>query len=108
MRHSTRFVMMGLLALAIAVPAAAQDAVDPAGGAELARTWCSDCHVVSPQQEHGNDAVPSFAAISADPTTTPASLQAFLAKPHGQMPDLKLSHRQIDDVVAYILGLRQR
>jgi len=108
MRHATRFLITGLLILATAGPAAAQDASDPVGGAELARTWCSGCHVVEPQQSHGNDAVPSFAAIAAAPATTPASLHAFLAKPHGQMTDLKLSHLQIDDVVAYILSFRPR
>ena len=105
MRHVVTAVLMILATLA---PAAAQEAADAATGAALARTWCSGCHVVDPQQSRGTDAVPSFAAIAAAPATTPASLHAFLAMPHRPMPDLKLSGQQIDNVAAYILSLRQR
>jgi mono/diheme cytochrome c family protein len=97
-----------LVILATAFPAAAQEASDPAAGAALARTWCSGCHVVDPQQSRATDAVPSFAAIAAAPASTSASLHEFLAMPHAPMPDLKLSGQQIDNVVAYILSLRQR
>lgn len=108
MRHSKCLVMTAFAALAFACPAAAQDTADPASGATLARTWCSDCHVVDAQQAHGNDAVPTFMAIAAMPSTTSMSLHAFLMTPHGRMPDLKLSNTQIDDVAAYILTLRKR
>ena len=97
-----------LVILATASPAAAQEASDPATGAALARTWCSGCHLVDPQQPRGNDAAPSFAAIAAARATTSMSLHTFLAMPHAPMPDLKLSGQQIDNVVAYILSLRQR
>ena len=104
-----RHVMLTALAiLAIASPAAAQQAGDPASGAALARRWCSGCHVVDPQQSHATDAVPSFAAIAAAPTSQSASLHEFLAMPHAPMPDLRLSGQQIDNIVAYILSLRQR
>ncbi len=108
MRHSIRFVMAGLVILAAAFPAAAQENSGSLAGAELAQKWCSDCHLVGRGQSHSNDAVPSFAAIAAAPATTAMSLHAFLLTPHGPMPDLKLSREQIDDVVAYILSLRQR
>lgn len=105
---STRVLTTALLLLATAFPVAAQETGDPASGLGLARTWCSDCHIVAPGQKRGTDAVPPFAAIAAMPSTTALSLRAFLTTPHGKMPDLKLSNPQIDDVVAYILTLRQR
>lgn len=101
-------VRAALVILATASPAVAQVASDPATGAALAQTWCSGCHVVDPRQLRGNDAAPSFAAIAAAPATTSDSLHMFLAMPHAPMPDLKLSGQQIDNVVAYILSLRQR
>lgn len=108
MRQATRIVMSGLVMLATAWPAAAQETGDAATGATLARTWCSGCHVVDPRQSRASDAVPAFAAIANMTSTTSMSLHAFLEMPHGRMPDLKLSGQQIDDVVAYILSLRQR
>ena len=50
--------------------------------------------------------VPSFQAVADDPAATEAALRAFLRTPHAAMPDLRLTHGQTDDVVAYIVGLR--
>jgi hypothetical protein len=41
-------------------------------------------------------------------STTGMSLRAFLLTPHARMPDIQLSREQTDDVVAYILSLRDR
>jgi mono/diheme cytochrome c family protein len=107
MRYLAAFVL-ALTAIVAASPSRAQYAGDAATGAALAQTWCADCHVVDRRQARGNDAVPSFPAIAGAPGTTTMSLRAFLTTPHGRMPDLKLSHTQIDDLAAYILSLRQR
>ena len=94
----------------LSAPARAQEHDgDPAKGRIIAQTWCSACHVVSPDQQHaGSDAVPSFAAIARMSSTTSMSLHAFLQTPHPPMPDLKLTHNEMDDLDAYILSLRQR
>ena len=42
------------------------------------------------------------------PSTTGMSLRAFLLTPHARMPDIQMSGKQIDGVVAYILSLRGR
>ena len=45
--------------------------------------------------------------IAADPSTTDASLRGFLnTTPHMAMPKLKLTARDQDDVIAYILSLQ--
>lgn len=94
--------------------AAAQAGGDPALGRELAERWCGGCHRVGPGATgpadigSANDAVPGFAAIAAAPSTTAASLHAFLRHPHGAMPDLRLTEAQIRDIGAYILSLRGR
>jgi hypothetical protein len=41
-------------------------------------------------------------------STTPLSLRAFLLTPHARMPDLHLSRDEMDDLAAYILGLRRK
>ena len=78
-------------------------------GRRLATSWCSGCHQVGPRtQATASDAIPSFRAVAAMPSTTSMSLRAFLSTTHPVMPDLKLTNGQIDDVGAYILSLRGR
>jgi mono/diheme cytochrome c family protein len=98
------------LAGAFLVPvAAAQQVGDPAAGRRLAETWCSTCHVIEPGASGpASDAVPTFPSIARMPSATELSLRAFLQTPHARMPDIQLSREQTDDVIAYILSLRDR
>ena len=87
---------------------AAQETGDIPAGRRLAETWCSACHVVGPSQQRGtSNGAPTFAAIARMKSTTSLSLHAFLQTPHDRMPDLNLSRDEIDNLVAYILNLRQ-
>ena len=82
---------------------------DPDDGHRLAASWCSSCHQVELRaQTSASDAVPSFWAIAARPSTTSMSVRVFLSTPHAVMPDFELASTQIDDVGAYILSLRGR
>jgi mono/diheme cytochrome c family protein len=82
---------------------------DPSEGRQLATAWCSSCHQVDPQaQRLATDAVPSFQAIAAMPSTTSMSIRAFLSTTHDVMPNFRLTDPQIEDVGAYILSLRAR
>jgi cytochrome c len=86
----------------------AQDIGDLGAGRRLAQTWCSSCHAVDPAAKRVVDnGAPAFASIARMPPTTPLSLHAFLQTPHAQMPDLHLSRNEADDLVGYILSLRQ-
>lgn len=76
-------------------------------GYRLATSWCSGCHQVGPgAQDSTSDAIPSFRAVAAMPSTTSTSIRAFLSTTHAVMPDFTLTNGQIDDVGAYILSLR--
>ena len=87
---------------------AAQHMPDAAAGGSLAEKWCTTCHVVSPTQDRGTSTgAPPFAAVADMKSTTAMALRAFLQTPHGRMPDLHLTHDEIDDIAAYILSLRQ-
>src|SRR6516165_12251549 len=79
---------------------------DASKGAQIARQWCANCHVIG-----GNptgpvpQGPPSFqmvahSGISAD------QLRAFLSHPHGAMPNLALTRAEIDDLISYIETLR--
>ena len=107
MRRSTLAGAVLLIAAATGSGAPAGAAGDAAAGRDLARAWCASCHVVD-RTGGGTDAVPGFAAIAADPGLTTESLRRYLANPRHPMPNPQLSTAQIDDLVAYILGLRQQ
>ncbi|MBI3707297.1 MAG: cytochrome c [Proteobacteria bacterium] len=82
---------------------------DAAAGRALAVQTCATCHAVADRQaQPAMDAVPAFATLARDPAVTELRLRAFLQNPHGQMPNLALSRREIDDVVSYILSLRRQ
>ena len=95
--------------LAVCVPAfiAAHPAqADATKGAQIARQWCANCHVIGAS---------SAAAVPQGPPTFPTiarsgmvndQLRAFLSYPHGAMPDLALTRAEIDDLFSYIQTLR--
>jgi mono/diheme cytochrome c family protein len=89
--------------------AAAQDlAGNPDAGLEHARAVCADCHDVERDwDELAAFYGPPFVDIAALPSTTEMSLRAFLRSPHANMPNLILSDRELDDLVSYILSLKE-
>jgi len=74
------------LATSIAAPSASI-AADVAKGAQLARQWCANCHVI---EGSGATTVqqgpPSFRSIGLSGD----QLRTFLTHPHGAMPDFAL------------------
>jgi hypothetical protein len=52
--------------------------------------------------------VPDTRAIANIRTTTPFSPTVWLTNPHPTMPTLVLTPQEADDVIAYILSLRER
>ncbi|WP_157967087.1 c-type cytochrome [Elioraea thermophila] len=100
-----------LLGLALAPGLAAAQTLpgDPFVGRQLAERWCASCHLVSPRPVGpAGDGAEPFQSIADRASTTALSLRVFLQTPHGQMPDLQITHREADDLIAYILSLRER
>jgi mono/diheme cytochrome c family protein len=88
-------------------PALAQEApVDPAAGRRLAAAVCAACHVIPGLAPPiGVPGARSFEALAADPAVTGLTLHAFLRTLHPP-PSFVLNEEQLNDVVAYILSLR--
>ena len=85
-------------------------------GRNFAELVCSACHVVSTNKSDVpilRNPGPSFAAIAARTSTTDATLRAYLVTTHpdmgptGRMPNPRLVDYEIDEVIAYILNLRE-
>lgn len=104
-----RLVMLMLPAvLAMAGPALAQDPLGNASmGEDLARAVCVDCHAIE-RGQRGTDltGAPSFQDVADMTSATALSLRVFLRSPHLTMPNFALSDDQIDNLIAYIHGLR--
>ena len=79
---------------------------DPEAGARLACEVCAACHVVSDDQMIVPGIGPWFIDVAQHPATTALSLRAFLQTPHANMPHLILTREETDDIIAYILTLK--
>ena len=99
----TPLLVLSLL-IASAPPPRAETAGDPAAGRRLARTWCGNCHAFVGTTHATSTGAPSFSAVAANRSMTPATLRAFLRHRHDRMPDLHLSNTEIDDLIAFVLA----
>jgi cytochrome c len=99
------------LALAVSLNGAALAQVptgDPVAGAAIAERWCTSCHAVGPGAARATDGASTLQSVADRPSTTVTSLTVFLHTPHDRMPDLSLTRDETQDLIAYILSLRQR
>lgn len=83
-------LLAGLLISVLAAPglAQAQSDGDHDEGRRIATAWCSECHQIGPGNlSTTNDAVPSFQAIVAMPSTTAMSIRVYLSTSHEIMPN---------------------
>jgi mono/diheme cytochrome c family protein len=81
---------------------------DPASGRQIATTLCSSCHRVLPMTLSDKTDPPSFQSIAELPSTTGISLNVFLHSNHRNMPDFIISSTESNDLIAYILSLKQK
>jgi mono/diheme cytochrome c family protein len=94
-----------VVAVAAAINGSALAAGDVEHGEQLARRWCSGCHLVARDQSQASADVPPFSSIARMPNFTPEKIAFFLLDPHPKMPNLGLSRRDADDIAAYIGSL---
>jgi mono/diheme cytochrome c family protein len=101
-------VLRCFLGMLVLLPAHAV-AQDADAGREIARRWCAACHVVErTASEAPANGLPTFPAVAARVDLTSDQLRAAINPQHSRMPDLALSKRQQDDLIAYIFSLRVR
>lgn len=78
-------------------------------GHELARLWCRQCHVISPEdQARAQSAAPPFAEVANRPGNSLDAIKNFLADPHPPMPNLSLTRDESLNLATYILSLKQQ
>ena len=77
----------------------------PSSGQEIAIKWCSTCHLVTDGQTSASADVPTFKSIAEKYENEVDALVKFLIEPHPPMPDLSLTRREIQDLIAYLDSL---
>ncbi|MGA2495354.1 MAG: c-type cytochrome [Roseiarcus sp.] len=100
---SLRRVAAAVAALAAPTLTASAYAADVDHGETLAKRWCAACHIVAPDQTHGQDNVAPFATIAKIPGFDADLIARFLMNPHPKMPDMQLSRDEADDLAAYVV-----
>jgi mono/diheme cytochrome c family protein len=109
MRSSLLSAALGMVGTVLATlqPADAQGSLgDAKSGHQLAIDLCSGCHRVD-SSTFGIFAA-NFEEVAKMPSTTALSLRVFLQSSHKNMPNIMLGPKQIDDVISYILSLREK
>src|SRR5438874_796983 len=80
-------------------------AADAYHGEQLARRWCTSCHVVADNQRRVTGEAPPFAEIANRPGFDAARLALFLLDPHPKMPNMSLTRIEAADLASYIGSL---
>ena len=109
MRHITFYIFITVTCAALPTLAQSLEDSHRSAGRLVAMEICSHCHRVAEGQRAPLPSTPSFIDIANMPSTTALSLKAFLRSNHKRrMPNFIMSNADTDDVVDYILSLKQR
>jgi cytochrome c len=94
------------LALALLGGNAAGFAQDIEHGQRLSERWCSECHAIEASSPKPSRII-SFASIAEKPAITSDMIASFLLMPHATMPNMPLSHKDAQDIAAFIMKMRK-
>ena len=108
----TWLAVAGLLAVVmassgLAAGGALNTTPDVQAGHALAQRWCAVCHKVEAGDQQMTDVPPTFESVAQMPSATETSLKVWLQTSHPNMPNLRLSQDEMNDVAAYILSLKR-
>ena len=109
--HARTIFMIALLAVIATGPAyggPVTSAPNVEHGKALAARLCSNCHLVgTSEQKQANADVPSFPEIANKQDQTEGAIMAHIVLPKHPMPVIPLTKRELADLAAYILSLRE-
>jgi mono/diheme cytochrome c family protein len=110
MPRNTLFLLIAVTCAALSTLTQSLADDKPSAGRQVAMEICSHCHRVADGQLAPLQNVPSFAEIANRSSTTASSLKVFLRSKHKRkrMPDFIMSNSDIEDVITYILSLKQQ
>jgi mono/diheme cytochrome c family protein len=109
--YSILALSLGLPLVACRAPEVPPDSNAVERGRAVAQQWCSDCHRISRDQQAGVTepfwaSAPSFMAIAQDPNVDRDYLRGLASKFYCPKTTCRLRKDDREDVVSYILSLR--
>ena len=102
-----RWLAMLIFILFFAAPVAAQEAGNPQEGAAYVQHYCAKCHAIADEDASPEPTAPRFKDVANTSGTTATALTVWLRTSHPTMPNIILAPNDIDNVVAYVLSLKE-
>ena len=107
--YSTGWAIAAMLVTGLPAIGVTQEIGDPERGRDFAASMCADCHSVGEDDTLSpNLDAPSYKSVAEMPSTTRTALVVWFQSSHPTMPNLVLNQDEEDDVIAYILSLKQQ
>ena len=101
------FGLVALLLTTGAQFASTQEVGDTTAGMAYAEGVCAECHAVKKgQRVSPHERAPAFELVANSRGMTQMALRVWFQSPHPSMPNLMLTEKQSDDMIAYILSLK--
>ena len=102
-------ISLALLILFAGIAAAPAQQGSPQQGLRIATVQCAECHLIAKERGSSpNPAAPTFEQIAGVPGMTSVTLRAALRTPHKTMPNVIIADRDANDLIAYILSLKEK
>jgi mono/diheme cytochrome c family protein len=79
---------------------------DPGAGAAYAQQVCAKCHAIDRTGISPEPKAPPFKDVANTPGMTETALTVWLRTSHPTMPNIIVEPADIDNVIAYILSLK--
>ncbi len=94
------------LILLFAARVAAQEVGNPQEGAAYAQHYCAKCHAIADEDVSPEQTAPRFKDVANSSGMTATALTVWLQTSHPTMPNIIVEPSDMDNVVAYILSLK--
>jgi mono/diheme cytochrome c family protein len=86
----------------------AQQLGDVKAGLEYADAVCAECHAVKKgERVSPHERAPAFELVANARGMSEMALRVWFQSPHPSMPNLMLKEKTSDDLIAYIMSLKQ-
>lgn len=102
-----RLLLVALSVAAMTLSAEAQELGDAKAGLAYADGVCAECHAVKKgQRVSPHERAPAFEVVANTSGMTEMALRVWFQSPHPSMPNLMLTGKLADDLIAYIMSLK--
>lgn len=108
MKSLLKPLLIALSMAATALIAHAQQLGDVKAGLEYADAVCAECHAVKKgERVSPHERAPAFELVANTRGMSEMALRVWFQSPHPSMPNLMLREKTADDLIAYIMSLKQ-